>query len=130
MNDKNKKEGVSVKEIEGYVKSNRYEVFFVALFVLATLFTLVFWGAKISIFLAGIGAIVGTLLSAQVDQFSHKMGAAVFSKEATTQLLIGLVCLIVAIFLAPVIFLVLGLHAGKGMVKMAKKSSSGGPKAS
>ncbi len=117
MNDKSKKEGVTVKEIEGYARGYRYEIFFCALFVLATIFSLVFWGAELSIFFAGIGAIVGSMLAEKISQFHHKVSAMITSKEGAVQLIIGLLALIVAIFLAPVIFLMVGLHGGKSMMK-------------
>jgi len=124
MNDKNKKEGVTVKEIEGYAKNYRYEIFFCALFVLATIFSLVFWGSTLSIFLAGIGAIVGALLAEKIHQFAHKMAETVLSKGSSFQMIVGLVALIVAIFLAPLVFLVLGLHGGKSMMRRARKAHS------
>jgi uncharacterized membrane protein len=123
MDEEKKKEGVTVKELEGYAKKNRFEIFFCILFVLASLFTLVFWGATLSIFLVGIGGIVSVFLPQQIDQLSEKMAKMVFAKEGTTQLIIGIVALVVAIFLAPLIFLLVGLHAGKGMLRLAKESS-------
>ena len=41
MDEEKKKEGVSVKELEGYAKKNRFEIFFCILFVLSSLLTLV-----------------------------------------------------------------------------------------
>lgn len=123
MNEEKKKEGLSVKELEGYAKKNQFELFFCLLFILATLFTLVFWGTTISIFAAGIGGIISVLLPNKIEELSQKMGSLVLKKEGTTQLIIGIIALIVAIFVAPLIFLLLGLHAGKSMVQLAKKSS-------
>ena len=54
------------------------------------------------------------------------MAHTVFSKEGTMQLIIGIVALIVAIFLAPIVFLLVGLHAGKSMLHLARESSQGG----
>ena len=119
-------EGMSVKEIEGYAKKHRHEVFFCLLFVLASLFTLIFWGPTISVFLAGIGGIISVLMPNKIEAFVRKMASGVFSKEGTTQLIIGIVALIVAIFLAPIIFLIMGLHAGKSMITIAKESSQQG----
>jgi len=124
MNDQNKKEGVSVKELEGFAKKYRYEVFFCALFVLATIFSLVFWGARISIFLTGIGAIVGALLAEQIHTFAQKMAATIFTKEMAFQLIVGLLALVVAIFIAPLVFLIVGLHGGKSMMRRARKAAS------
>lgn len=123
--DEKKKDGVSVKELEGYAKKHRFEIFFCILFILASLFTLVFWGPTLSIFLAGIGGIISVFMPSQIEAFSRKMAHTVFSKEATMQLIIAIVALIVAIFLAPIIFLLVGLHAGKSMLHMARESSEG-----
>ena len=119
-----KKDGVSVKELEGYAKKRRFEIFFCLLFILASLFTLVFWGPTLSIFVAGIGGIISVFMPAKIESISKKMAHAVFSNEATTQLIIGIVALIIAIFLAPVIFLLVGLHAGKSMLHTANDASN------
>lgn len=121
MDEKNKKEGVTVKELEGYAKNYRYEIFFCALFIFATIFSLVFWGAYISILLAGIGGIVGVLISGQIEEFQHKMATKILSKDTSIQLIIALLAIIIAIFLAPVFFLCVGLNAGKGMIRLIKK---------
>ena len=123
MDEEKKKEGVSVKEIEGYAKKHRFEIFFCLLFILASLFTLVFWGPTLSIFLAGIGGIVGVLLPNKIEELTKKLDTSLLSKEGTTQLIIGIVALIIAIFIAPVIFLLTGLYAGQSMVTLAKESS-------
>ena len=126
MDEEKKKEGVSVKELEGYAKKHRFEIFFCILFVLASLFTLVFWGPTLSIFLAGIGGIIAVFIPNKMDQFQHKMASMVFSKEGATQLVIAIVALIVAIFLAPIIFFIIGAHAGKSMMQLARDASGGG----
>lgn len=121
MDEKNKKEGVTVKELEGYAKNYRYEIFFCALFIFATIFSLVFWGAHISIFLAGIGGIVGALLSGPIEQFQHKMATTILAKDTSIQLIIALVAIIVSIFLAPLFFLCVGVNAGKSMIRLLKR---------
>lgn len=129
MNDKIKKEGVTVKEIESYAKNYKYEIFLCVLFLFATLFSLAFWGASLSIFFAGIGAIVGTLLAEKIQVFNDKMSDKINSKEAAFQMILGLLGLIVAIFLAPVIFLMLGVHGGKNMMRCLRGTDrTNGPK--
>lgn len=123
MDEEKKKEGMSVKELEGYAKKHRFEVFFLLLFVLAGLFSMIFWGTKLSIFLAAIGAIVAVFIPNQVENISRKLCMFIFKQEKTTQLIIGIVWLIIAIFLAPLIFLMTGLYAGKGMVMHCKEMS-------
>lgn len=121
MNDEHKKEGVSVKELQNFVMKNKFEVFYCLLFVFATLFTLVFWGPILSIFLAGIGGIIGVLLPARVELFSRKILGQVSKQEKTTQMIFGIIGLILAIFVAPLIFLFLGLHGGKSMSHQSKE---------
>ena len=123
MDEEKKKEGVSVKELEGYAKKHRFEIFFCLLFILASLFTLVFWGPVFSIFFAGIGGIITVFMPDKIDQLQHKMAGKLFAKEGATQLIIGIVVLIVAIFLAPLIFFVIGAHARKSMIHLARDAS-------
>ena len=126
MDEEKKKEGVTVKEIEGYAKRHRFEIFFCILFILASLFTLIFWGPTLSIFLTGIGAIISIFIPGKVDQIARKMANMVLTKEGTTQIIIGIVALIIAIFLAPIVFLWLGLHAGRSIIQLAKEAAGGG----
>ena len=124
MEERPKKEGVSVKELEQFTKDHRFEVFYLLLFIFASLFTFVFWGAKVSIFLAGIGAIIGLFFPGKIKQFSSKICGFVFKQEKITQIVLGVVGLIIAIFLAPIVFFLLGLHGGKSMINRCKDVSS------
>ena len=123
MEEEKRKEGVSVKELEGYAKKHRFELFYILMFILASLFTFVFWGATISIFLAGIGAIIGSLLPDKTREFSKKICAFVFKQEKTTQLVLGIVGLIIAVFVAPIVFFLIGLHGGKSMIHRCKEAT-------
>ncbi len=114
--DKNKlKDGVSVKEIEAFTKKHRFEVFFCLAFVFACFFTFVMWGPGWSVVAAAVGAIVGILMPGKVAHFSKMMFQFIFKHEELTQMVLGIVSLILAIFLPPLIFLLLGLHGGKDM---------------
>jgi hypothetical protein len=121
--DGNKKEGMSVKEIESYAKKHRFEVFFCLAFILACFFSFVMFGTGWSIITATIGTIIGVLLSGKVTNFSRKALSFIFKQEQTTQIVIGILCLIIAIFLPPLFFLILGLHGGKDLHAMAKDIS-------
>lgn len=118
--EEKKKEGVSVKELESYAKKNRFEIFFCILFILASLFTLVFWGPTISIFAVGVGGVLSVLFSKHVDNLAHKVLGAILGKETTFQLIVAILAFIVAIFLAPIVFFLFGLHAGLSMVDHTK----------
>lgn len=119
MDKNNPKEGVSVREIEEFTKKHRFEVFFCLAFILACFFSFM-WGPWWSIFAAGIGAVIGILLSDKVSKFSKSIFQFVFKHEQTTQLVLGVVFLILAIFLAPLYFLILGVHGGKDLHNFAK----------
>ena len=122
--DKNKpKEGVSVREIEEFTKKHRFEVFFCLAFILACLFTFVLWGAGWSVVAAAIGAVVGILLEGPVSNFCKSAFRFVFRQEQTTQLVLGIVFLVLAIFLPPLYFLLLGLHGGKDLHRTAVELS-------
>lgn len=115
MNGDKPKEGVSVKEIEAFAKKHRFEVFFCLAFILACFFSFVLWGPGWSIIAAAVGAIIGVLLSGKMMHFSKMIFSFVFKQEKTVQLVLGIVGLILAIFIPPLYFLLLGLHGGKDM---------------
>lgn len=115
MDGNNPKEGVSVKQMEAFAKKHRFEVFFCLAFILACFFTFVMWGPGWSIVAAGVGAIIGVLLVGKVTHFSKMVFGFIFKQEQTTQLILGIVALILAIFIPPLYFLLLGLHGGKDM---------------
>lgn len=115
MDENKPKEGISVREIEHFTKKHRYEVFFCLAFILACFFTFVLWGPAWSIIAATIGAVLGILLTNKITNLSKSMFQFIFKHELTTQLVLGIVFLILAIFLPPLYFLLLGLHGGKDM---------------
>jgi hypothetical protein len=124
MDGHKSKEGVSVKEIEGFAKKHRFEVFFCLSFILACIFGAAIYSAMWLIGATVIGAIVGVLLSVKVAGFCKSVLHFVFKQEGTTQLVLGIVLLVVSIFLAPLIFLLIGLHGGKDMHLTAMEISS------
>lgn len=119
MDENKKKEGVSVKEIESFAKKHRFEVIFCLIFVLACFFSFVMWGPWWTIIAATAGAILGVFFPSKVAGVSTKILQFVFKQEQTTQLVLAIVCLILAIFIPPLIFIILGLHGGKDLLKMA-----------
>lgn len=119
------KEGVSVKEIESYVKKHRFEVFLCAGFFLASFFSfLSYFSPGWSIIAAGVGAIVGALFSGKVAHLSKMAMGFLFKQEGTTQLILGIVFLIIAVFIPWIIFLKIGLHGGKDIYHFAVEISS------
>ncbi len=121
--DDNKKEGISVKDIENFTRQHRFEVFFCLAFVLAFFFALIMYGAWWSVLGTIIGSIIGILLPQKIGGFSKKLFDFFQKQENTTQLILGAVLLIVAIFLPPLIFLFIGLHGGKEISVRSNESS-------
>jgi hypothetical protein len=119
-----KKEGVSVKEIEDFARKHRFEVFFCLLFILAAIFNFFsFFKAGWSILLSAVGGCLSVAFPTKVDSLLKKMFQFLFKQDATLQLVLGVVCLIIAVFLPPVIFVLMGLFGGRYMYQMAMDSS-------
>ena len=122
MNDDHK-EGVSVKDIENFTRKYRFEVFFCLAFLLAFFFTFIMYRPWCSVLAMSIGGILGVLLATKVSAMSRSIFEFFQKQENTTQLVLGIVLLIIAIFLSPLIFLLLGLHGGKDMFRRASEFS-------
>ncbi|HSX04302.1 MAG TPA: hypothetical protein VLG76_06195 [Rhabdochlamydiaceae bacterium] len=114
MDGDKEREGYTVKEIQSLTMRYKFEVFYCLLFVIASLFSLL-WGVRISVFLAGLGGILGVLLPLHVERVLRKMSAFVLKQEAVTQLVIGIVSLVLAVFLPFLVFLLLGINGGMAM---------------
>lgn len=128
MDENKSKEGVSVKEIEIFAKQHRFEFFFCLVFVLAFLFGLIMYSYFWSIGASAIGGILGVLFSRKVGYFSTAVLNFFFKQEKTTQFVLAIVILILAIFLAPLIFLVLSLHGGKDLYHLVREMQAEHPK--
>lgn len=118
------KEGMSVREIESFAKKHRFEVFYCLAFVLACFFSFVMFGPGWAVIGAALGAIVGVLLSGKVMHMCKTILHFVFKQETTTQIVIAIIALIIAILVPPVFFLILGLHGGKDMIHMVMEISA------
>jgi hypothetical protein len=81
-----------------------------------------FTGPKWSIFFAGLGTIVAILLPLQIRGGVEKFYTFMGKQQKATQIIIGIVRLILAIFIPLVIFASIGLHAGLGYYDMSKRN--------
>lgn len=124
MDQKKDKEGLSVREIESFARKHRFEVFLCLAFVLSCFFTFVMWGAVWSIVSLTAGAILGVFFSEKVAGLSRMIFYFLFKQEPTTQLVLGVIALVLAIFIPPLYFLLLGLHGGKDMYHRAMEIHS------
>ncbi len=122
-NDHEKKDGVSVQEIENFGKKYRFELAFLVFFVLATFFTFAFWGAAWSVYLCGLGGVIGIWLPEKIASLSKATFNFVFKQEKVTQIILAVVGVILSVFLAPLIFLALGLMGGMGIFRQGYKGA-------
>lgn len=119
-----KKEGVSVKEIEEFAKKHRFEVFFCLLFLLAAIFSL--WGMfgiGWSIFLGMVGAIVGVVFPGKAEPMIQKIMQFTFKQDKTIQIILALVALLLACIVPFLVFLTIGVVGGRAIHEMATASS-------
>lgn len=119
------KEGMSVRELESFGKKYRLEIVFLVYFVLATIFSAVFFGMGWSIYLAGIGGILGIFFPLKIESLSQGVFGFVFKQERATQITLAVVGLIISFFLPPLIFFLLGLMGGMGTHRQANRVSRG-----
>jgi hypothetical protein len=112
MDAKKIKDGVSVKEIEGFAKKHRFELFFCLALLLSCLFNFVFFAGWSFVF-AAAGGILGALFPEKVQKI-FKISSCFFRKqEDLTQLILTIVGLILSIFLPILTFFILGAAGGK-----------------
>lgn len=123
MDEKKPNEGVSVKEIENFARKHRLEVFICLAFLLACIFGSAIYSTMWMVAAATVGGIIGVLLSTRIENLCKGILGFVFKQEMTTQLVLGIVLLVLSIFLSPLIFLILGLHGGKDISLSAKACS-------
>lgn len=105
--------GHSVKQIEEYAIKHKYEVVFGITFILMTIFAITLNVKNWYIILTGIGAIVGTLLPVKVDKAIGKSLQFMFGMDKVLQIVFAIILFILAIFISPLMGLILGVMAGK-----------------
>jgi hypothetical protein len=108
------KEGVSVKEIEAFARNHTMEVFSVLAIIIATITSCwdYFTGPGLSIFFTALGTIAAIIFPVPIDRWLKHIYIFVLDQEKTTQLIIGAVKIVVAIFIPFILFGMLGLLAG------------------
>jgi len=110
-----KKEGVSVQEIENFAKKYKIQLFFSLAFVLACFFSYVFFSPGWSMFLAAAGGILGIVFPTHVEKLVSKAFHFVGKQEKITQIVLGVVYLVLAVFVPFVIFFTLGIMGAMGI---------------
>ena len=108
------KEGVSVKEIEDFARNHTIEVFSVLAIIIATITSCwdFFTGPKIAIFFTALGAVVSILFPVSIERGLKQLYNFSLKQEKSTQLILGAVKIVVAIFIPFILFAIVGLLAG------------------
>ena len=121
--DVNKKEGVSVKEIEEFAKKHRFEVFFCLLFLLACVFG-IFGSFKAgwSLLFGMGGGVLGMLLPAKMENLLRKTFQFVMRQDKTILIVFGIVALVLSCVLPFLVFLLVGVAGGRAIHQMASMS--------
>lgn len=109
------KEGVSVREIEDFARKHTTEVFCILAIIIATISSC--WdfflnGPKLAIFFVAVGSILGVLFPVPIENGLKKVYNFAFKQEKSTQIILGSVKLVIALFMPFIIFALLGLLAG------------------
>lgn len=114
-----KKEGVTVQQIENFGKHHRIEIFFTIVFILSSFFSFLFYGPGWSIYAAGIGAIVAVWIPKYICRIAHGAFHFCATQQKITRIVIGVAGFILSIFLPPLIFFCIGLMAGRSFHRKA-----------
>ena len=115
MADNKMKGGFTIQEIEQMAKKYRFEVFFIASFVLAALFSTIFDMLGYSVLLAAAGAVIGMIFPVHADKILGQVLEFTCKQEKVTQIVIGVILIAISVVLAPVIYLIMGLVCGKAL---------------
>ncbi len=111
------KDGISVQEIENFGKKYLTELVFIIYFLLAAFFSSFFFGPRWCLYLAAVGGILGAWLFKKCDSIVHKALRFTCKQEKVTRMVFCLVGFIVAIFLPPLFFFLIGVCGGCCLLK-------------
>lgn len=109
------KEGVSVHEIEEFARQHTMEAFSVLAIIIATVtssWNFFLGGPKIALFFVALGMIATILFPVPVERWLKQLYGFPLKQEKSTQMILGAVKIVAAIFIPFIIFAVVGLLAG------------------
>ena len=108
------KEGVSVKDIENFARHHTIEFFSVLAIIIATVTSCwdFFTGPKTTIFFLALGVVVSILFPIHVERVLKRLFNFALKQEKSTQMILGAVQIVVAIFIPFILFATVGLLAG------------------
>ncbi len=108
------KEGVSVEEIENFARKYTMEVFSSLAIIIAAISSTFdfFTGPGWSLMLGALAAVLGIVFPKQIDAALGKFYGFVVKQEKSTQIIIGVVKIVIALFVPFIIFILVGCLAG------------------
>jgi hypothetical protein len=108
------KEGVSVQEVEDFARKYTAEVFTVLAIVIGSISSMYdfFTGPKMTIGFIAIGMILGIFFPAPVEKTLKQYYSFSYKQEKMTQMILGLVSIVIGLFIPFILFGFLGLLAG------------------
>lgn len=124
------KEGVSVQEVEDFARKYATEVFTVLSIVIGAISSIFdfFTGPGLTILFFAIGIIAGILFPTPVEKGLKQFHSFAAKQERSTQLILGAVKIVVAIFIPFLLFGMLGLLAGGSYHYYERHSQMSGEK--
>ena len=119
------KEGVSVQEIENFARKYTSEVFTALAIIIASISGMLdfFWKPSWSIGFCGLGAVIAIIFPIQIEIAMQKLYGFIAKQEKATEIIVGIVRLVIAIFIPLIIFAGIGLHAGTAYHIYTRNSS-------
>jgi hypothetical protein len=108
------KEGVSVQEVEDFARKYATETFSALAIVIGSISSMYgfFTGPKMTIVFIAVGVVLGVFFPAPVDRGLKQFYSFSYKQEKTTQMILGLVKVVVGLFIPFVLFGFVGLLAG------------------
>jgi hypothetical protein len=108
------KEGVSVQEVEDFARKHTMEVFSVLAIVIGSISSMYdfFTGPKLTIAFVAIGIFLGIFFPAPVEKGLKQFYSFAYKQEKMTQLILGIVKIVVSLFIPFFLFGAVGLLAG------------------
>lgn len=117
-NSDEKKDGVSIQQIENFGKRYRIEIFFSILLIVASCFSAPFYGMGWSVYAAGLGGAVAVWIPKQIGRMTLAIAHFCLKQQRVTRIVIACIAFVFAIFIPPLVFLFLGLVGGRNLHRL------------
>lgn len=118
------KEGVSVHELEGFARKHTTEVFSILAIIIGTISSSFdfFTGPKTTLFFLALSAIISVMFPVPVEKGLRQVYSFTFKQEKMTEIVLGSVRIVIALFVPFVYFSLIGLLAGTSYHYYLKRS--------